>query len=85
MIECLAGNYFKVFGRASFHTLIEHVLYGAITRWFVYASGLGVRDLALMPSNITARPIAIKTNGHHSFIPITPARPMINRTVPPTR
>jgi hypothetical protein len=35
MIECLGGNYFRVFGRANFRTITEHALYRAVTRWFV--------------------------------------------------
>ncbi len=38
-----------------------------------------------MPPNMTTTPIAINTNGHQSFIPTTPAKPMINRTAPPIR
>lgn len=34
MIECLGRHYFRVFGRARFHTIMEHVLYRATTRWF---------------------------------------------------
>ncbi len=35
MIECLGSHYFRVFGRAQFHTIAEHVLYRAFTRWFI--------------------------------------------------
>lgn len=35
MIECLGRQYFRVFGRARFSTITEHVLYRAFTRWFV--------------------------------------------------
>jgi len=34
LIECLGGNYFRVFGRARFYTILEHTLYRAMTRWF---------------------------------------------------
>ena len=35
MVECLGGQYFRIFGRARFRTTAEHVLYRAITRWFI--------------------------------------------------
>jgi hypothetical protein len=35
MIECLGGQYFRVFGRVGVRTVAEHVLYRAFTRWFV--------------------------------------------------
>lgn len=35
MIECLGHQYFRVFGRARFHIIAEHVLYRALTRWFI--------------------------------------------------
>jgi hypothetical protein len=35
MIECLGGQYFRVFGRARVHTIAEHVLYRAFARWFI--------------------------------------------------
>ncbi len=35
MVECLGGNYFRIFGRAKFRTIVEHVLYRTITRWFI--------------------------------------------------
>jgi hypothetical protein len=35
MVECLGGQYFRIFGRAGFQTIAEHVLYRALTRWFI--------------------------------------------------
>jgi hypothetical protein len=35
MIECLGHNYFRVFGRARTRTIVKHVAYRAITRWFI--------------------------------------------------
>ena len=35
MIECLGGQYFRVFGRARHVTILEHILYRSLTRWFV--------------------------------------------------
>ena len=35
MIECLGGQYFRVFGRVGIRTITEHVLYRAFTRWFI--------------------------------------------------
>jgi len=35
MIECLGGQYFRVFGRVGIRTIAEHVLYRAFTRWFI--------------------------------------------------
>jgi len=35
MVECLGGQYFRVFGRAKAYTIAEHVLYRAFTRWFI--------------------------------------------------
>jgi len=35
MIECLGSHYFRIFGRAQFHTIMEHRLYQAFTRWFI--------------------------------------------------
>ena len=35
MIECLGGQYFRVFGRSGFRTIAEHGLYRAVSRWFV--------------------------------------------------
>jgi hypothetical protein len=35
MIECLGGQYFRVFGRAGLRAIAEHVLYRAFTRWFI--------------------------------------------------
>lgn len=35
MIECMGGQYFRVFGRAHMLTTLEHLMYRAFTRWFV--------------------------------------------------
>ncbi len=35
MVECMGKNYFRVFGRARWSTLAEHILYRALTKWFV--------------------------------------------------
>ena len=35
MVECLGGQYFRIFGRDRVRTIAEHVLYRAITRWFI--------------------------------------------------
>ncbi len=34
MIECMGKQYFRVFGRARLRTILEHVLYRLLTRWF---------------------------------------------------
>ena len=35
MIEAMGKNYFRVFGRANRRTILEHVLYRALFRWFL--------------------------------------------------
>ena len=35
LIECMGKNYFRVFGRKRWRTVLEHVLYRAFTRWFI--------------------------------------------------
>ncbi|MGQ9781126.1 MAG: GH3 family domain-containing protein [Nitrososphaeria archaeon] len=35
MIECLGRNYFRVFGRANNMTVLEHLVYRTLVRWFV--------------------------------------------------
>ena len=35
LIECMGGNYFRVFGRDSARVLVEHRLYRLLTRWFI--------------------------------------------------
>jgi hypothetical protein len=35
MIECLGGQYFRIFGRARRSNILAHILYRAFTRWFI--------------------------------------------------
>jgi hypothetical protein len=35
LIECMGGNYFRVFGRDSRRVVIEHLIYRLLTRWFI--------------------------------------------------
>jgi hypothetical protein len=35
MIECLGGQYFRVFGRARLSTVITHIFYRIFTKWFI--------------------------------------------------
>ncbi len=35
MVECLGKHYFRIFGRNSFRTVLEHRIYRLVTRWFI--------------------------------------------------
>jgi len=35
MVECLGGQYFRIFGRAKPLTILEHIGYRILTRWFI--------------------------------------------------